>query len=136
MPTSASSSTAGFAGVKRVLVPYLGGRHDRLALELAGRFGTNARAEVTVLHVVAPGRRKGEKLDAEGGGAAGLQRPIAAAWPVQFKVVEHASPVDAVLQEAHGFDLVLVGVSEEWGLESHLFGWKPERIAKASKVPC
>ncbi|HSU66081.1 MAG TPA: hypothetical protein VLJ39_04385, partial [Tepidisphaeraceae bacterium] len=27
------------------------------------------------------------------------------------------------------FDLVVIGVAQEWGLESQLFGWRPERIA-------
>jgi nucleotide-binding universal stress UspA family protein len=49
---------------------------------------------------------------------------------VDMRVVEDASPVDAVLRVAGEFDLVVVGVSEEWGLESHLFGLRPERIAE------
>jgi hypothetical protein len=24
----------------------------------------------------------------------------------------------------------VIGVEEEWGLESHLFGWRPERVAR------
>jgi hypothetical protein len=44
--------------------------------------------------------------------------------------VEGASPVAVVLREAAQFDLVVIGVSEEWGLESRLFGWRPERIAR------
>jgi hypothetical protein len=35
-----------------------------------------------------------------------------------------------VLREAARFDLVIIGVSEEWWLESRLFGWRPERIAR------
>jgi nucleotide-binding universal stress UspA family protein len=36
------------------------------------------------------------------------------------------------LKQAAGFDLVILGIAEEWGLESHLFGWRPERIARDS----
>ena len=50
--------------------------------------------------------------------------------PVEFKVVEDDSPVAAVLRESRGYDLVIIGVAEEWGLESHLFGCRPERIAR------
>jgi hypothetical protein len=39
------------------------------------------------------------------------------------------SPVDAVLREAENVDLVIIGVAEELGLESHLFGFRPQRIA-------
>jgi hypothetical protein len=52
--------------------------------------------------------------------------------PVQFKVVEHYSPVTAVLDEAQDADLIVIGVSEEWGLESQLLGWRPQRIADES----
>jgi nucleotide-binding universal stress UspA family protein len=48
---------------------------------------------------------------------------------VQFKVVEDESPVDAVLREAEQVDLVIIGVAEEWGLESQVFGFRPQRIA-------
>ena len=50
----------------------------------------------------------------------------------EFRTVEDESPVDAVLREAPGYDLVVIGVSEEWGLESHVFGLRPERIAEES----
>ena len=50
--------------------------------------------------------------------------------PVTFRVIEDASPVDAVLREANQFDLVVIGVAEQWGLESHLFGFRPERIVE------
>ena len=40
--------------------------------------------------------------------------------PIDFRVVEDFSPVDAVVREAVGVDLVVFGVEERWGLESHL----------------
>jgi len=49
-----------------------------------------------------------------------------------MRVVEDESPVEAVLAEAPRFDLVVIGVAEEFGLQSNLFGWKPERIARDS----
>ena len=54
---------------------------------------------------------------------------VVQASPVVFRVVEDPSPVDAVLREAESADLVVIGVAEEWGLESHLFGFRPQRIA-------
>ena len=124
----------GFGEAGRVLVPYLGSRHDRLALELAGRLGRNAGAEVTVLHVVPPGRGRP-------GGAAGpvlhagtevervFKEPSQSA-AVRMRVVEDASPAEAVVRESAEFDLVIIGLSEQWGLESHLFGLRTERIAQ------
>jgi Kef-type K+ transport system membrane component KefB/nucleotide-binding universal stress UspA family protein len=126
----------GFLGARRVLVPYLGTRQDRLALEVAARIGRNALAEVTVLHVVPPDRQEGEgagaaKLDADGAVTKVFDDPSQPA-PVNVKVVPDESPVDAVLRESAGFDLIVVGLGEEWGLESHRFGLRPERIAEGS----
>lgn len=120
----------GISDIKKILVPYLGSRHDRLAIELAGRIGKNGNAAVTILHVVPPMRTENVRtLDAK----SEMERVFAdpnQPMPVEFKVVEDNSPVAAVLRESVGFNLVIIGVAEEWGLESHLFGWRPERIAR------
>jgi Kef-type K+ transport system membrane component KefB/nucleotide-binding universal stress UspA family protein len=121
----------GLEQVKQILVPFLGSSHDRLAMELAGRMARKSGASITVLHVVQPNREK--PLDAQ----AAVDRVFAdPAQPqaVTFRVVHDASPVDAVLREAAHYDLVVIGVAEEWGLESHLFAWRPERIARECPV--
>ncbi len=120
----------GFHGVRKVLVPFLGSSHDTLALELAGRIARNARAKVTVIHVVEPGR-KSAKL----GAAEIVDRTIpdpTQPEPVHFRIIEDESPVDAVIREAAGYDLLVIGVAEEWGLESGMFGFRRERIAAES----
>jgi Kef-type K+ transport system membrane component KefB len=119
---------------KRILVPYLGSNHDRLALELAGRLAKASGAAITALHVVPPNRSQdqavlGAKAVVEKTFSEPAQTPGATATVVQFKVVEDHSPVDAVLREAEHVDLVVIGVAEEWELESHLFGFRPQRIA-------
>lgn len=121
-----------FTEAKAILVPYLGGTHDRLALELADRVARHTNAKVTVLHVVAPKRR-------DDAAAIGARETVektfgehGKASPVEFKIIEHYSPVTAVLDEAKDADLIVVGVSEEWGLESQLLGWRPQRIADES----
>ena len=117
----------GFRSAKRILVPYLGGRHDRLAIELAGRLARNAGAEVTVLHVTSP--KGGEPaLNAKQAVEQAFNDPTQP-LPVHLRVIESADPVGAVLEQACDFNLVVIGVAEEWGLEHHLFGWRPERIA-------
>jgi len=111
----------------RVLVPYAGGPHDRLALELAARIGRTTGAAVTILYVAPPSSAATARAQ--------IARDLAgqlfpAASPAEFRSIEDASPVAVVLREAGNFDLVVIGVSEEWGLESRLFGWRPERIAR------
>jgi Kef-type K+ transport system membrane component KefB len=120
----------GLTAAKRVMVPYLGGVHDRFALELAGRLARVAGAEITALHIVAPKRGSGTSLNTAEVVDRVFNDPSQPA-PVTFKVVESLNPVDAVLDIAPQFDLVVIGVSEEWGLASHLFGWRSERIAEA-----
>ena len=120
----------GLHSVRKILVPYMGSMHDRLAMELAGRMARSTEAEVTVLHVVPPQRgADGQVLGAKAAVERVFQDPTQPT-PVTFRVVEDLSPVDVVLEQARQFDLVVIGVAEEWGLESHLFGWRPERIAR------
>ncbi|HZI04248.1 MAG TPA: universal stress protein, partial [Archangium sp.] len=115
----------GLERVNRVLVPFIGSAHDRAALGLARRLLQHASAEITILHVTqsegTPGhtgaRPLVEELFPEGSGR------------VHFKVVAHDAPDEAALEEARrGYDLVVVGVGSEWGLEDSLFGLHRERL--------
>jgi nucleotide-binding universal stress UspA family protein len=119
----------GLGDIHRVLVPFIGSRHDRAALGLARRLVRGVGAEVTVLHVKSPDEAPGqpasrlldEKLFPE------------ASARVRLEVVTHASPEDAVLAEAgQGYDLVVVGVGPEWGLGERVFGLQRERIIRDS----
>jgi nucleotide-binding universal stress UspA family protein len=124
----------GYFGGRKILVPYRGGEHDRLALQIAARAARGAEAQVEVLHVISSGARGGSKPAAARTEAERLFAPRGAERPHNwsFRSIDDASPVDAVLRESASYDLVVIGVSEEWGLESHLFGLRPERIAEQS----
>lgn len=125
----------GLREVRNILVPYLGSMHDRFAIELADRIARGTRAKVTVLHVVPPqSANSPETLQVK----AELQKALAAAGraePVEFRIVESDQPVDVVLDESSRHDLVIIGVAEQWGLESQLFGWRSERIARDCPTP-
>jgi Kef-type K+ transport system membrane component KefB/nucleotide-binding universal stress UspA family protein len=119
---------------KNILVPYLGNKHDRLALEMAGRMARNTKVSVTVLHVVPPGRTtsdKGSNVQAE---TNRVFNDPSQPMPVVLKTIEGDSPVDVVIEQAKEFDLVVIGVAEEWGLESQLLGFRAERVAR--EVAC
>ena len=116
--------------IRTVLVPYLGGKHDLLALDLAGRIARNACASLTVLHVIPPRR---SETDAVLHARSLVDRTFAdptQPTPVHFQVIEDESPVDAVIRSASEFDLLVIGVEEQWGMQSQLFGFRPERIAR------
>jgi len=117
----------GMLAPHRVLVPFMGGPHDRLAMDMAGRFARGAKAEITVLHVTTP-KRSGPALNAKAAVDRAFHDP-SQPLPVQMRVVESHDPAGTVIEESRDYDLVVIGVAEEWGLESHLFGWRSERIA-------
>jgi nucleotide-binding universal stress UspA family protein len=121
----------GFRTARRVLVPYLGSGHDRLAMELAARMARSVEVHVTVLHIVPPMRGRDPR------GVAAVRTMVDEVFHdaahkagVTFRLIEDESPVGVVLHQSQTADLVIIGVAEEWGLESHLFGWRPERIAR------
>ncbi len=115
----------GLEAVRRVLVPFIGSPDDRAALSLARRLLRSVGAEITVLHVIPPEREHGQQKPRTG---------VESLFPeesgrVHFKVVAHDSPEDAALDEARrGYDLVVVGVGAEWGLEDSFFGLHRERL--------
>jgi nucleotide-binding universal stress UspA family protein len=119
----------GLGEISRVLVPYAGSPDDRAAMQLAGRLRDGIGAQVAILHVVRPGRSAasgplGARTDArsvfgeELGGAS-------------LHLVEHASPIDAVLDECRkNYDLVVVGMDPDWGLRERLFSVQAERLLR------
>lgn len=118
----------GLTAVRRVLVPYSGGSHDKVALRLAHRMNTGSGASVTVLHVVDPHRSaKDPRLGAKEKMDSVFTQASERHGEVTFKVVEHINPIEAALTEvAGGYDLVVIGAGEEWGLEQRRFGLQPE----------
>jgi Kef-type K+ transport system membrane component KefB/nucleotide-binding universal stress UspA family protein len=120
---------------RSILVPYLGSKHDRLALELAGRISRSTKVPVTVLHVTPPNRSNNEanKLNAKAETDRVFNDP-SHPLPVTMRTIEDDSPVSVVIEQAKAFELVVIGVAEEWGLESHLLGFRAERVAR--EVAC
>jgi Kef-type K+ transport system membrane component KefB/nucleotide-binding universal stress UspA family protein len=119
----------GLASIKRVLVPYLGSPHDRAALALAHRLQKNVGAEVTILHVVKPSDPRGSGA----GGAGQLMSSVFGddASRVTMNVIEHRSPAEAALEYSRqNFDLVVVGVGREWGLQERKVGLQPEMLIR------
>jgi nucleotide-binding universal stress UspA family protein len=118
----------GLSGLNQVLVPYLGGRHDVLAIQLAARMAVNSGASIKILSV--------KPLDA----SPIPDNPIAVAeavsklliGKVSLEQVENDNPLDVVIEHAKSAQLIVIGVGEEWGLESQLFGMRPERIAESA----
>jgi Kef-type K+ transport system membrane component KefB/nucleotide-binding universal stress UspA family protein len=123
----------GLKRVERVLVPYLGSEHDRAALRIAKRIAENMGANVTVFHVTTPGKPSGivgaqEKMREEFHENPGDR---ARSYTVEMKVVPHSDASEAVIDESNnGYDLILIGIGRQWGLEHRSFGLHAEAILK------
>jgi nucleotide-binding universal stress UspA family protein len=122
----------GLTAIRRVLVPFIGGGHDRAALRLAHRLMREAGASVTLLHVTTPGK------DSSGNAAARMEEVFnepGMEGRVTFKVTEHDVPSEAAIAEAaQGYDLVVVGAAAEWGLSERLFGLHSEHMIRACPI--
>jgi nucleotide-binding universal stress UspA family protein len=110
-------------------LPYAGTVHDQLALRLAARLAQHEGADLTLLHVVRPGRTA-PRLERE---ARQLLDTVApepmTGHTVRLLVIETDRAVDSVLAEAATHDLTVLGVGEEWELAPHLLGLRSERVA-------
>lgn len=109
---------------RRVLVPYLGSAHDLGALDLARRIAAQADVELTVLHVVRP-------TPAPPPAPPGLSlEDLADSSAITVRMVMSQEPIETVVEEARsGYDLVVIGVSEELGLQPTYLGTSHERLA-------
>lgn len=114
---------------KRVLVPFLGGPHDRAALELARRLRQSQRVQVTILHVVTPERARREPTRTPS-----LLKDASAREWVRLAMVESDDPVGAAIEEAaKGYDLIVVAAAPTWGLTPSPFGMEHERLVRGSE---
>ena len=114
---------------RRILLPYSGTVHDQLALRQATRLARRAGADLTLLHVVHPGRRQ-RRIERE---ARQLLDTVApepmTGHTIRLLVIETDEPVESVLAEAARHDLCILGVGDEWELAPQLFGLRSERVA-------
>lgn len=130
---------------KRILVPFRRGAHDRAALELARRLALHGNVEVTILHVTEPkndqsaagsppspgGQITGGREVAEDPFQGAKMSESFSSERVHLQVVESNDPLGVAVKVAcRSFDLVIVGVSEFWGLEPVLFSNRHERLAR------
>ncbi|MGH7964351.1 MAG: cation:proton antiporter [Candidatus Binatia bacterium] len=113
---------------QRILLPYTGTMHDRAALTFAVRLVRHYKAQATLLHIVRPGRAQ-PHIEKEAQDALAQEFPEPGGGSTRLVVVESTQPVEAVLRQATGYDLTMLGVGEEWQLEPHIFGLRSERIA-------
>ena len=126
----------GVDGIRRVLVLMGGGPHARLALQLAWGIARGEGAQLTALRFVPEEGEvdMGVEMDVLCQAVEDVLGEVTDA--VTTRLVRSDSLVFGALAEvkAKGYDLIVVGASEEWFLKHILFGSIPDQIAE--KVPC
>jgi len=118
----------GLRQIKRLLVPTAGGPHAPLAARIALAIGRGHGATVTLLYVCRPGaseeeRQRGERV---------IEHTLAdleTEQPVERRMIT-GEVIQAVIEEARGYDLVLVGATGERLFQRILFGNIPKGIAE------
>lgn len=129
-----------FEPYKNILVPFREGVHDKGALLLARQIAANTNASLTVLHIVKPKTdgitESPSQLNPiiETGKTDYIRNEIMEDFPdenMKLRVVESDSPLDTAVKIANqNYDLIVVGLSETWGLEPSLFSKRHERLAR------
>jgi len=120
--------------LRRVLIPAAGGPNAPHALMMARILAPQAK--ITTLYVA--DRKLGQaavlvgraRLDLMIGGLKPEDRAA-----VEARIVQAASPVDGILEETPGHDLLILGAGHEGIIDRFLFGDIPQAILEHSTIP-
>jgi CIC family chloride channel protein len=124
--------------LKKILVPVSGGLNSRRAVRLAAsmaRAETPDPAELTILHVLPVGHGEAARvrgthaIEESMDGVTGLEE-----LKIQTRIVEGDDAVDKILEQSTGFDLIVLGASEEPVFRNFLVGTGPERVARGAEM--
>jgi CIC family chloride channel protein len=120
--------------LKAILVPVAGGPNSRRAAQMAANMAvqeSNGPVKVTTLRVVRPGATEPELVRASQDIAQSVE-----GIPFEFdrQVVEGNNVVETILQTAEGYDLIIIGATNEPLFKNLLMGNIPEQVAVRAKV--
>lgn len=121
--------------VRKILVPVSGGPNSRRALKLAvsmAKAGEDGPAKITVLHVLPFGASNAEQVR----GSHAIEYTLEGIdyEKMKMNLVQGADLVTTILEQSEGYDLLVVGATEEPLFKNLLVGTVPERIARKSKI--
>lgn len=124
----------GLADLNRILLPWGGGPHARLGLELALRIADSTGARVDLLRAV----RQDVDAEKEADSVRDEIEPLSDGLDTPIEVlVKPSDDVVATIVETAGereYDLLIIGASGESGLRTVLFGTIPDIVA--DRAPC
>lgn len=123
----------GMENVKSILLPWGGGLHAWLGLELAVRIARVHNAELKILRLV----KEGTDIDTERESLLETIEPLVAGFDRLRLEIRQAEDVTSGIMsdfENESHDLVIIGASREFGIRNVLIGTIPDIIA--DRAPC
>jgi len=132
----------GLHKVQNILVPVGGGIHSRMALRLAYEIAEAEEARVTALRVITK-EDKTDETEAEEAedqtlwlGEVVEEAVLSVPECFTLRVAQAKTAPEGILTEAtqHPYDLMVIGASEEWQLNTKLFGSVDDWVAE--HAPC
>ncbi len=121
--------------LRSILVPVAGGPNSRRIFKMAvsmARTSGHDPAKVTLLHVLPERAHTADRVRAEqvfDHALEGIQYAR-----VEKRIVEGADVVEAILDQAQGCDLIIIGATEEGLFKSLLVGNIAEQVARRAEV--
>ena len=123
----------GLENIKSIVLPWGGGLHAWLGLELAVRIARVHDAELKILRLV----KEGTDIDAERESLLETIEPLVADFDRMRLEIRQAGDVTTGIMadfENESHDLVIIGASREFGIRNVLIGTIPDIIA--DRAPC
>lgn len=123
----------GLDEVKSIVLPWGGGLHAWLGLEVGIRIARFLDAELKVLRLVRPGVDKADEKEEMEKSISELTNGFER---VKIEIRESEDVSSGILAEldVHDHDLVIIGASHEWRIRNVLFGTIPDVVA--DRAPC
>jgi nucleotide-binding universal stress UspA family protein len=121
---------------ERVLVATGGGPHARFGLHLAASLARAGDGRVTVFRAISPSEEVDPEAESETL-ARTAEQVIGPDPLVEARVTVSPSVVDAIVEETRrgGYDLLIIGGSDERTVKSLLFGTIPDTVAGRTGCP-
>ena len=114
--------------LKSILVPTSGGPNAPICAQLAATLSQSTGAKVTGLYVQV-GRATAARMEQNRKTIQNAFKGLRFSEPPEMEVIIAGNAMAGILKEAEGFDLVIVGASEQGFIDQFAFGSVPQRIA-------
>jgi len=121
--------------LKKILVPVTGGLNSRLAVKLAASMAKAESPEevaLTILHVLPP--ESNHRAEILGQRAMDASQEGVEYDHIETRMVTSDDRAVAILREAEGCELIVIGASEEPIFRNFMVGTLAERVARDAKV--